>query len=322
LEPFEYVSQALGPLEVSVDISSCGICYSDVAMLDNEWGMSRYPLVPGHEVVGQISEIGDQVDKLAVGDQVGVGWYASSCGSCGYCAQKEQHLCASTKPTIAGRHGGFAEKISCHQDWAIKIPKKLNLDKAGPLFCGGITVFYPILACGVKAGDHVGVVGMGGLGHLAVKFLSKWGCEVTVFTTSESKTKDAKKFGAKTIVSTHEVSQLRALNRSLDFLLVTSYADLNWPLYLNMLSPKGRLHIVGAVPKPIPVPAFALIGGQRSISGSALGSPDAVSQMLDFCLEHKITANTESFPMSEVNKAIAHLRAGKARYRIVLNNDF
>ena len=270
----------------------------------------------------QVAEVGEQVDKLRLGDQVGIGWYASSCGTCGSCEEEEQHLCSRTQPTIAGRHGGFAEQIHCHQDWAIKIPAKTNLETAGPLFCGGITVFYPILECGIQPGDRVGVVGLGGLGHLAVKFLHKWGCHVTVFTTSASKSKDAKNFGANKLVSTHEVSQLRPLRGALDFLLVTSYADLDWAYYLNMLSPKGRLHIVGAVPKPIPVPAFALIGQQRSISGSSLGSPTAVRQMLDFCIEHQISADIETFPMSQVNDALDHLRAGKARYRVVLTNDF
>jgi uncharacterized zinc-type alcohol dehydrogenase-like protein len=322
LSAFEFEWESLGQNQVEIRVMYCGICYSDISMIDNEWGFSRYPLVPGHEVIGEVLEVGDKVSGLKPGQIVGVGWYASSCETCALCKEGAPQLCARAQGTIIGRHGGFADRIRCDENWAIVLPKKLVHESAGPLFCGGITVFDPILIADVKAGDRVAVVGLGGLGHLAVQFLKHWGCQVTVLSSTAEKHDDALRLGASEVFNIHDAAQLRNLANRFDFVLVTAYAELNWSLVLQTLRARGRLHIVGAVPKPIPVEAFALIGAQRCISGSALGSPKSVDTMLKFCQKHKITAETELFPMSEVNAALDHLRGGKARYRVVLKSDF
>jgi uncharacterized zinc-type alcohol dehydrogenase-like protein len=192
--------------------------------------------------------------------------------------------------------------------------------KAGPLFCGGITVFNPIVQFGVQPTDRVGVIGIGGLGHLAVQFLSKWGCDVTAFTSTDAKADEAREMGAHHVVNSRDAGQLEAVAGSFDFILSTVNADLEWDSYLAALRPRGRLHLVGAAPSPIPVPAFGVIPGQKSVSGSPLGAPATTATMLEFCARHGIEAVTEHFPMSEVNEALDHLRSGKARYRIVLDN--
>jgi uncharacterized zinc-type alcohol dehydrogenase-like protein len=202
----------------------------------------------------------------------------------------------------------------------VKLPAALDPASAGPLFCGGITVFAPILDFGIKPVHRVGVVGIGGLGHLALQFLNKWGCEVTAFTSSGGKAEEARKLGAHHVVSSRDREALSKIAGTLDFILVTVNVALDWDCYLSALAPDGRLHFVGAVLEPVPVPAFALIGGRKSVSGSPLGSPATVAVMLDFCARHGIAPVVETFPMAEVNSALDHLRAGKARHRVVLAN--
>lgn len=320
LQPFEYDPGPLGPEQAEIAVEHCGICHSDQSMLDNEWGRTRYPFVPGHEIVGTISAIGAQARGVKVGQRVGVGWFAGSCMHCRSCIGGDQHLCASTEETIVGRHGGFAERVRAHWAWAFPLPEGLDAGRAGPLFCGGITVFNPILLAGVQPTHRVGVVGIGGLGHLALKFLNAWGCEVTAFTSSEAKQAEALTLGAHRAISSTDKAALKALHRSLDFIIVTVNVALDWNGYLAALKPKGRLHFVGAVLEPAAVPAFTLIGGQKAVSGSPTGSPGAIATMLEFCARHRIAPQVESFPMAKVNEAMEHLRAGKARYRVILKN--
>ncbi|MEO8615762.1 MAG: NAD(P)-dependent alcohol dehydrogenase [Luteolibacter sp.] len=321
LAEFEFDPGALRPEQVQVKVESCGICHSDLSMLDNDWGNSSYPLVPGHEVVGVIEKTGDQVKGLAVGDRVGLGWFAGSCMSCQPCLSGHHNLCAKGEQMIVGRHGGFADRVRANWEWAIKLPEKLDPASAGPLFCGGITVFAPITDFGVKPTDRVGVIGIGGLGHMAVQFLNKWGCEVTAFTSSEAKADEARKLGAHHVVGTRDAAALAKIAGSLDFILVTVNVSVDWDAYIAALAPSGRLHFVGAVLEPVPVHAFSLIGGKKSISGSPLGSPATVATMLDFCTRHSIAPVIETFAMGDVNAALDHLRSGKANYRIVLKNS-
>lgn len=241
---------------------------------------------------------------------------------CDSCMGGDHNLCASSEQTIVGRYGGFADKVRCHWSWAIPLPDELDPQKSGPLFCGGITVFNPIVQFDVKPTERVGVIGIGGLGHMAVQFLAKWGCHVTAFTSSSGKADEARSFGAHEIVDSRDEKALEAAAGSQDFLLVTVNVTLNWPLYLNTLRPKGRLHFVGAVMEPLAIPVFGLLIGQKSVSASPLGSPATTKEMLQFCARHEIAPQIEVFPMSKVNEALDHLRAGKARYRIVLENDF
>lgn len=320
LELIDFDPGAMRPEQVQVRVESCGICHSDLSMLDNEWGNSRYPLVAGHEVIGVIEAVGDQAKGLVVGERVGLGWFAGSCLACPSCLSGRHQLCASAEQIIVGRHGGFADRVRVNWEWAIKLPAALDPASAGPLFCGGITVFAPILDFAVKPTHRVGVIGIGGLGHLALQFLNKWGCEVTAFTSSESKAAEARALGAHHVVPSRDTAAIKALARSFDFLLVTANVTLDWSAYLAALAPDGRLHFVGAVLEPVPVPAFTLIGGRKSVSGSPLGSPATVATMLEFCTRHRIAPVIETFPMHQVNAALDHLRAGKARHRVVLTN--
>ncbi len=285
--------------------------------------MTAYPLVPGHEVIGTVVAVGEQAKNVTVGQTVGLGWNSGSCQHCRQCLSGNQNLCPEAEATIVGRPGGFADKVRCHWAWAVSLPEGIDTATAGPLFCAGSTVFNPLVQFGVKPTDHVdvGVVGIGGLGHLALQFLNKWGCEVTAFTSSDAKGEEARTLGAHNVVSSRDDGQLKAISGSLDFILSTVNVPLDWDGYFAALAPKGRLHTVGVVPDPIPVPAFTLLAGQKSLSGSPVGSPTTTAQMLDFCARHGIAPITETFPMSEVNAALEHLRAGKARYRVVLTNE-
>ncbi|MCH7226957.1 NAD(P)-dependent alcohol dehydrogenase [Haloferula sp. A504] len=319
LQSFDYSPGELGSEQVELRVESCGICHSDLSMIDNEWGQSTYPLVAGHEVVGIVEAAGDHVKGVTVGDRVGLGWFAGSCMSCHSCLSGHHNLCQNSEQTIVGRHGGFADRVRCHWSWAILIPEGVDPAKAGPLFCGGITVFGPIAHYGVKPTDRVGVVGIGGLGHLALQFLDHWGCHVTAFTSTDSKADEARAFGADAVVNSRDDAGMKSIAGSLDFILVTANVPLDWEAYLGALRPDGRLHFVGAVLEPIPVQAFSLIGQRKSISGSPLGSPATVADMLEFCGRHGIAPKTEHFAFDQINDALDHLRAGKARYRVVLS---
>ncbi len=322
LVPYSYDAGPLGPEEVEIAVEYCGICHSDLSVIRNEWGNSRFPFVPGHEAVGRIVALGEQAKGLKIGQHVGIGWTAQSCMSCHECLSGDQHLCRWSVATILGHQGGFAERLRAHWAWTIPLPPGLDLSSAGPLLCGGVTVFSPLATFGIQPTDHVGIVGIGGLGHMGIKFANAWGCEVTAFTSSESKAAEAIGFGAHRIVSSRDPQAIAGAASSLDLLLVTVNVSLDWPAMLQTLRPKGRMHVVGAVVEPIAVAAFSLIGGQKSVSGSPTGSPTMIAAMLEFAARHKIAPQVEHFPMSQVNDALAHLEAGKARYRLVLDADF
>ena len=322
---FEQISYDPGPMkgdDVEIDVMACGLCHSDLSLWADEWGISQYPLTPGHEVVGKITQVGDNVTHLKPGDTVGVGWFSRSCLTCDPCMHGDHNMCGSVEQIAVGRHGGFAEKVRVQASWANKLPDGVKPEDAGPLFCGGITVFNPIVQMGVKPTDKVGVVGIGGLGHLAVQFLNAWGCEVTAFTSTGAKAEEAKKLGAHRIVDSRSEEALQAEAGRFDFILTTVAVDLNWQLYLNALGPRGLLHTVGIPPNAIPAHAFQLLSNQRSVSGSPLGSPATIRDMLDFCARHDISPMVERMPMSQIDAAMDKLKNGSPRYRIVLDNDF
>ena len=322
LTPFEYDPGPLGAEDVEIAVDYCGICHSDLSMLDNEWGMSAYPLVPGHEVVGRIVALGTHTKGLRLGQVVGLGWTAASCMHCSSCMGGDHNLCSTAVPTIVGHHGGFADRVRSHWAWAIPLPEGVRPEIAGPLLCGGITVFNPLLEYEILPTSRVGVVGIGGLGHMALRFAKSWGCEVTAFTSSPDKAEEARRLGARRVVSSRDSEDIASIAGQLDLVIVTVNASLDWDAIISTLGPKGRLHIVGAVLEPIPVQAFSLIMAQREISGSPTGSPTAIARMLDFCGRHGIEPMVEMYPMSKVNEAIGRLREGKVRYRAVLKNDF
>jgi alcohol/geraniol dehydrogenase (NADP+) len=320
LQPFEYDPGELGVEEIEIKVSHCGICHSDLSMRNNDWGMTAFPFVGGHEAVGEIVALGENAKGLKLGDKVGLGWNAKTCGHCANCLSGYQINCPELVGTIVQRHGGFADRVRCNWDWAVKLPDVMDAAKAGPLFCGGITVFNPFVQLDIKPTDKVGVIGIGGLGHLALQFADKWGCEVTAFTSDLSKT-ELKAMGADHVVNSRDDAELEALKGKFDMILSTVNVSLNWRAYIDALAPKGHLHIVGATLDPITVMSFQLIGNQKSLSGTATGSPAVVAKMLEFCARHNIETVTENFKMSQINEAFEHLESGKARYRIVLEND-
>jgi alcohol/geraniol dehydrogenase (NADP+) len=321
LELFSFDPGELGPEEVEIKVTHCGICHSDLSMLDNDWGMSAYPFVPGHEVIGTVSALGEEAKGLKIGQKVGLGWFSHSCLSCHECLSGDHHLCSTAQGTIVARHGGFADRVRAQWTWVRPLPEGLDVAKAGPLLCGGVTVFAPLLIHDVPATARVGVIGIGGLGHMALQFANKWGCEVHAFTTSDSKEAEAKKLGAHFVHNTKNPDTLKKLARSLDIIISTINAPLDVSGLLDTLRRKGHLHNVGAVLKPLEVSAFSLILGQKSVGGSPTGSPVVIDEMLEFSARHSITPITETFPMSKVNVALERLRSGKAGYRIVLVND-
>lgn len=321
LEPFEFDAGPLGDEDVEIDVKFCGICQSDVSMIDDEWEISAYPLVPGHEIVGTIAAVGSRVKKLAIGQWVGVGWLTQSCMSCDFCLSGNHNLCQGLEMTIVGRHGGFASQVRAHAAWAIPIPEGLDPKVAGPLFCGGITVFNPLEQLGIKPTDRVGVIGIGGLGHMAIRFLRAWGCEVTAFSGSPDKEAEAKQLGAHRFVNGRDKDAIAALESSLHYLLSTANANLNWDAYISTLRPGGRLHLLGIPPNPtLSFSSLPLIDTQKAVSGSPVGSQMAMARMLDFAARHGIEPMVEMYPFSQINEAIARLREGKPRYRIVLHH--
>src|SRR4051812_31717992 len=271
----------LGDEDVEVIVEHCGLCHSDLSVYTNEWGISQFPATLGHEVIGRISALGPGTKGLNVGQRVGVGWFSGSDMHCRECMSGNQHLCPQAQATIIGHRGGFASHVRAHWAWTIPLPEKLNFADAGPLLCGGITVFGP-LAMHAKPTDRVGVIGIGGLGHMAVKFAAAYGCDVTAFTSSESKFDEARGFGATHVVSSRDSAAIKQLAGRFDLLISTVNVPLDWETMINALAPTGRLHVVGAVLEPIPVSAFGLIVAQRSVSGSPTGSPVAIQAMLDF----------------------------------------
>lgn len=318
LEPFSYDPGPLGEFEVEINVKYCGICHSDISMIDNAWGLSEYPLVAGHEVVGEIAALGTKVKHLRLGQTVGLGWHCGFCHTCPQCENGDHNLCATADQTIVQHHGGFADKVRAEQSAVIPIPDGIDTTSAGPLFCGGITVFNPLVQFNIKPTDKVAVIGIGGLGHMALQFLNAWGCEVTAFTTSDAKKQEALTMGAHHTLNTSSEEALTAAAGSFDLILSTVNVKLDWNLYLNTLKPKGRLHFLGATLEPLDLGVFNLIMAQRSVSGSPVGSPATIRKMLDFAVRHDVKPVIETYPMDKINEALDKLRHGKPHYRIVL----
>jgi uncharacterized zinc-type alcohol dehydrogenase-like protein len=305
LQPFEFDPGPLKDFEVEIKVEYCGLCHSDLSMVDNEWGISQYPLVPGHEIVGTVAAVGSAVRGFTEGQRVGVGWNADSCLSCEWCRSGNHHLCANVVGTIVGRHGGFTERVRANAAWVIPWPDELSPQTAAPLMCGGITVFNPLLLCNVKPTERVGIIGIGGLGHMALLFAHAWGCEVTAFSSSPEKEEEARGFGAHHVINSRDPEAIKKAANSLDLILSTVNVPLDWGAYIAALRPQGR-------------PLIPMIFGQKSLSASPTGSPSAIATMLNFAARHRIEPTVESYRFSEINEALEKLRHGKPRYRIAL----
>lgn len=320
LLPFRYDPGELGIHEVEIGITHCGICHSDLHLISNDWGMSQYPFIPGHEIIGSVTAVGTQVRSLKTGQRVGLGWQSNSCGVCEWCTRGLENLCASSEATCVHRHGGYASRVRANARFVVPIPDALPSEQAAPLLCGGITVYNPMRDNGINPTSRVGVVGIGGLGHLAIQFARVFGAEVTAFSTSAAKEEEARALGAHHFVNTRESKAMKEVAGTHDFILTTANADQDWGVYIQSLRPTGTLCFVGVPPSPVSVQAFPLIAGIRSITGSPIGSPHRIREMLDVAARHNVKASTESFPMAKANEAIEKVKKNKVRYRAVLAN--
>ncbi len=320
LLPFRYDPGDLGFQEVEIEISHCGVCHSDLHLISNDWGISQYPFIPGHEVVGKVADMGSGVRSLTVGQRVGLGWQSNSCGICEWCIQGMDNLCPSSEATCVRRHGGYASRVRANARFVLPIPDALASESAAPLLCGGITVYNPLRIHGINPSSRVGVIGIGGLGHMAIQFARVFGAEVTAFSTSSEKEEEARSLGAHRFVNTRESRALKEVAGSLDFVLSTVNADQDWGVYVQSLRPTGTLCFVGVPPSPVTLQAFPLIAGLRSITGSPIGNPHRMREMLEVAARHDVKAITQSFPMAKVNDALAKVKKNKVRYRAVLAN--
>ena len=317
---YKYEAGDLRQNEVEIAISHCGICRSDIHLIDNDWGISQYPFIPGHEIVGKVTDIGSAVLGLNAGDRVGVGWQAGSCGHCEWCLQGAENLCADSQGTCVHRNGGYAERVRVNSRFVVTIPDGLESERAAPLLCAGITVYNPLRSHSINPSSRVGVIGIGGLGHLALQFARVFGAEVTAFSASPAKEGEARSLGAHHFVNTRESKTLKNLSGSFDFILSTINADQDWNAYVAALRPTGALCFVGVPPTPLSVTVAPLVTGQKAITGSPIGSPRMLVEMLDVAARHKVQAMTELFPMSKVNEALNKVRKNHVRYRAVLAN--
>jgi uncharacterized zinc-type alcohol dehydrogenase-like protein len=320
LQAHEFELKPAGPREVEIQITHCGVCHSDIHLIDNDWGISKYPLIPGHEIIGTVAAKGKEVSHLKVGDRVGVGWLAGTCLECEWCLRGEETSCAKQIATCVGRPGGFAERTVAHGQWAFKIPEALDSEGTAPLLCGGITVYTPLVE-NADSSSRVGVVGIGGLGHMAIKFARAMGCEVTAFSTSPDKAAEARALGAQHFVLSRDPTQMKQAAESLDVLVSAVTADLDWEAWLRVLRPTGTLVFVGASPGPINIRPFSLMAGRKSIRGSVTGGRLRIQEMLAFAARHGIRAQTESVPLNEANAAVEKVRSNRARYRMVLRTS-
>jgi alcohol/geraniol dehydrogenase (NADP+) len=319
---YKYQVGTLQADEVEVDVLFCGICHSDISMIENEWGVSTYPLIAGHEVIGRITALGESAQNkgLSIGQQVGIGWIAKSCQHCEHCINGKHVNCSQAVPTIINK-GGFAEKIRADWHWVIPLPDKIDASTAGPLLCAGITVFKPLLSYNINALSRVGVIGIGGLGHLAIKIVKAMGAEVIAFSSSISKKEKILNMGAKKVINSRDYDAIMSLSGKLDLLINTVSIDLNWQSYFETLAPQGRFHTLGIVMKPFEVPSFTLITKDCSVSGSSTGSPGQLRSLLNLSQRADISPIVKIFPMSQINEAIEYLKLGHA-FRVVLQADF
>jgi uncharacterized zinc-type alcohol dehydrogenase-like protein len=320
LLPFRYDPGELGPRDVEIEISHCGICHSDLHLITNDWGISHYPFIPGHEIIGNVSAVGAEVRSLKTGQRVGLGWQSNSCGQCEWCTRGMENLCPQSEATCVRRHGGYATRVRANLRFVFPIPDALESENAAPLLCAGITVYSPLRSHAVNPSSRVGVIGIGGLGHLAVQFARVFGAEVTAFSTSPAKEQEARALGAHRFVNTRETRALKEISGSLDFILSTVNADQDWGIYIQALRPTGTLCFVGVPPSPVTLQAFPLISGIRTVTGSPIGSPSRIREMLDVASRHGVKAQTELFAMAKANEAIEKVRKNKVRYRAVLAN--
>jgi uncharacterized zinc-type alcohol dehydrogenase-like protein len=328
LVPWNFTRRSPRPHDVLVEIKFCGICHTDIHFVRNDFGMSLYPLVPGHEIVGVVKDIGDHVSKFKVGDTVGIGCLVDSCRECDNCKQDLEQYClngATYTYSIEEKHGdgitygGYSNQIVCDEDFVLKVAPNLPLEKVAPLLCAGITTYSPLRNWKVGKGQKVAILGLGGLGHIGVKIAAAMGAEVTVLSTSLSKQADAGKLGARKFVLTSDEEQVKNVQGYFDFILDTLSADHDYNFYLSMLKTRGTMVCVGLPNAPAQIPAFNLIFHGKSFAGSLIGGLAETQEMLDFCAVHNITADIELINIKDVNKAYERIEKSDVKYRFVID---
>ncbi|NGZ98460.1 MAG: hydroxyacid dehydrogenase [Nitrospira sp. WS110] len=327
LQPFSFERRDVGPHDILITISHCGICHSDIHQTRDEWGISLFPMVPGHEIVGTVSQVGAAVTAFKVGDRAGVGCFVDSCRTCGACREGlEQYCNGGTVWTYSGQdkegritQGGYSTQIVVDESYVLRIPDSLSLPGAAPLLCAGITTYSPLRQWGVGRYHKLAVVGLGGLGHMAVKIAKALGTEVTVLSTSDAKRKDAARLGAANFAASSDPQTFTKLQGYFHYILDTVSAPHDYNAYLNLLKTDGTMILVGAPETPAPVQAFSLIFKRRRLAGSLIGGIKETQEMLDFCAEHKIESDIELIPIQQVNEAYERVIRGDVRYRFVID---
>jgi alcohol dehydrogenase (NADP+) len=327
LAPFTVERREPGPHDVLIDIHYCGVCHSDIHQARDEWGGAIFPMVPGHEIVGRVAQVGNAVRRYKVGDAVGVGCFVDSCRECEWCRKGDEQYCdRGMNATYNGRerngqptYGGYSTRVTVDENYVLRIPESLPLDRAAPLLCAGITTYSPLKSYGLKAGDTLAVVGLGGLGHMGVKLGKALGAEVTVLSTSPSKEKDAKALGAAHFAATSNKDTFKTLAKKFDFILDTVSAEHDYNAYLNLLKTDGTMILVGAPELPSKLSAFSLIGRRLKLGGSMIGGIRETQEMLDFCAKHNVASDIEVIPIQKINEAYERMLKGDVRYRFVID---
>jgi len=328
LAPWTFERREVGPHDVQFDILFCGVCHSDLHQIKDEWGGSIFPMVPGHEIVGRVVKVGDHVKKFKVGDLAGTGCLVDSCRICDNCKDGLEQYCTNGhSQTYNGyeqdhktpTYGGYSNTIVVHEDFVLRISDKLDLASVAPLLCAGITTYSPLRHWNIGKGHKIAVVGLGGLGHMGVKFGVAFGAEVTVLSTSAKKEEDAKKLGAHHFVVTSDPEQMKAVAGTFDFILDTVSAEHDLNVYLGLLKTNGTHVCVGVPTKPAEIAAFSIIGGRKSLAGSMIGGLPETQEMLDFCAEHNIVSDIELIDMKDIHTAYDRMLKGDVRYRFVID---
>jgi alcohol dehydrogenase (NADP+) len=327
LTPFSFERRDLLDHDVVIDIQYCGICHTDIHQVKNEWGRSNYPMVPGHEIVGNISQVGSQVTRFKIGDKVGVGCFVDSCRNCYACSEGLEQYCNNVLTTYNGiekdgktpTQGGYSNKIVVDENYVLNMPANFVLERAAPLLCAGITLYSPLMKWKAGPGKKVAIIGLGGLGHIGVKIAHALGSEVTVLSHSFKKQQDAKKMGADNFYATSDSKTFEKLEGYFDIMINTVSTDINLNQYLNLLKLDGTMVVVGVPEKDTQINAYSLISARRNLAGSLIGGISETQEMLNFCSKHNITCDVELIPIQKVNEAYERILNSDVRYRFVID---